>query len=46
VAAVEDAARTARRGIWRFGTFAVRAAGDAARDAGTWQIVEGKVVLL
>ena len=41
--AVEDAARTARRGIWRLGMFAVRAAGDAARDAGTWQIVEGKV---
>ena len=40
--AVEAAARQARRGIWRLRAFAVRDAADAARDAGTWQIVEGK----
>ena len=42
--AVEQTARAARRGIWRLRAFAVRDAADAARDAGTWQIVEGKVV--
>lgn len=40
--AVENEARTARRGLWRLKAFAVREAADAARDAGTWQIVEGK----
>jgi endonuclease YncB( thermonuclease family) len=42
--AAEDRARAARRGLWRLGRFAVRDAKDAARDAGTWQIVEGTVV--
>ena len=42
--AVEDQARQKRRGLWRRETFAVRDAGEAARDAGTWQIVEGTVV--
>jgi endonuclease YncB( thermonuclease family) len=39
----EDAARTARRGLWRRAAFAVRDAADASRDAGTWQIVAGTV---
>jgi endonuclease YncB( thermonuclease family) len=42
--ATEDRARRARRGLWRERRFAVRPAEDAARDAGTWQIVEGDVV--
>ena len=42
--AVEDQARQKRHGLWRAKRFAVRDAGDAARDAGTWQIVEGTVV--
>lgn len=41
--AVEDQARAAGRGMWQLPEFAVRDAADAARDAGTWQIVEGKV---
>jgi len=41
--AAEDAARKARRGLWRRSAYAVREADDAARDAGTWQIVAGTV---
>jgi micrococcal nuclease len=41
--AVEDEARRAARGMWRLKLFAVRPAAEAARDAGTWQIVEGTV---
>jgi micrococcal nuclease len=41
--AAEDSARQARRGLWRLRSFAVRPAEDAARDAGTWQIVAGTV---
>jgi micrococcal nuclease len=42
--AAEAEARRARRGLWRERRYAVRESQDAARDAGTWQIVEGKVV--
>jgi endonuclease YncB( thermonuclease family) len=42
--AVEDQARQAKHGLWRLRRYAVRDADDAARDAGTWQIVEGTVV--
>ena len=41
--ALEDEAREARRGLWRLAFFAVRAPSDAARDAGSFQIVEGTV---
>lgn len=41
--AVEAAARKARRGIWRRPFFAVRTPDEAARDAGSFQIVEGTV---
>jgi endonuclease YncB( thermonuclease family) len=41
--ATEAAARKARRGIWRRRFFAVRAPDEAARDAGSFQIVEGVV---
>jgi len=41
--AAEAAARTARRGLWRRPFFAVRTPEDAARDAGSFQIVEGTV---
>jgi micrococcal nuclease len=40
----EAAARGARRGLWRESFFAVRAASDAGRYAGSFQIVEGIVV--
>jgi len=39
----EDRARTDRLGLWRRPQFAVRDAAEAARDAGTWQIVAGTV---
>jgi hypothetical protein len=42
--AQEAAARSARRGLWRTAFFAVRAAADAGRHAGSFQIVEGTVV--
>jgi len=42
--ALEDAARGARRGLWREHRFAVRAAAEAGRYAGSFQIVEGAVV--
>jgi endonuclease YncB( thermonuclease family) len=42
--ALEDVARSARRGIWRLRSFAVRSAAEAGRDAGSFQIVEGSVV--
>ena len=41
--ALENEARQARRGLWRSRRFAVRAAADAARYAGSFQIVEGVV---
>ncbi len=41
--AAESSARAARRGLWRRKRYEVRAAADAARDGGTWQIVEGTV---
>jgi endonuclease YncB( thermonuclease family) len=40
----EDRARQARRGIWRDRFYAVRAADEAGRYAGSFQIVEGTVV--
>jgi len=40
----EDRARQARRGIWRDRFYAVRAAEEAGRYAGSFQIVEGTVV--
>ncbi len=40
----EDRARQARRGIWRDRFYAVRAADDAGRYAGSFQIVEGTAV--
>jgi endonuclease YncB( thermonuclease family) len=39
----EDRARSDRLGLWRRPRFAVRDAAEAARDAGTWQIVTGTV---
>ncbi|HEX9491585.1 MAG TPA: thermonuclease family protein [Stellaceae bacterium] len=39
----EDRARQARRGIWRDRFYAVRAADEAGRYAGSFQIVEGAV---
>jgi micrococcal nuclease len=39
----EDRARAGRLGLWRRPQFAVRDAANAARDAGTWQIVAGTV---
>ncbi len=41
--AAEAAARAAERGLWRQKRYAVRAAAAAAKDGGTWQIVEGTV---
>jgi micrococcal nuclease len=40
----EDRARQARHGIWRDRFYAVRAADEAGRYAGSFQIVEGTVV--
>ena len=40
----EERARRARRGIWRDRFYAVRAADEAGRHAGSFQIVEGTVV--
>jgi micrococcal nuclease len=40
----EERARRARRGIWRDRFYAVRAADEAGRYAGSFQIVEGEVV--
>src|SRR5260370_22058099 len=40
----EDRARQARHGIWRDRFYAVRAADDAGRYAGSFQIVEGTAV--
>src|SRR5260370_26719280 len=40
----EDRGRQARRGIWRDRFYAVRAADEAGRYAGSFQIVEGTVV--
>jgi micrococcal nuclease len=42
--ASEASARQARRGLWARSYYAVRSAGDAARYAGSFQIVEGTVV--
>jgi micrococcal nuclease len=39
----EERARQARRGIWRERFYAVRAADEAGRYAGSFQIVEGEV---
>lgn len=41
--AIENAARVARRGLWRFPSFAVRDAATVGRDVGTFQIVTGTV---
>lgn len=41
--AAEDAARRARRGLWRSPLFAVRPAADAGADSGSFQIVTGTV---
>jgi len=41
--AAEAGARKGRRGIWRRPFFAVRTPDEAARDAGSFQIVEGVV---
>ncbi|MGH6995248.1 MAG: thermonuclease family protein, partial [Stellaceae bacterium] len=41
--ATEDTARRARRGLWRERRYRVRDVADAARNAGTWQIVAGTV---
>ncbi len=44
--ALEDQARTARRGIWGLRYYAVRSADDVlalSRDVGTFQLVEGRV---
>jgi micrococcal nuclease len=40
----EAQARRARRGLWRDAAYAVRRAAEAARDAGSFALVEGKVV--
>ncbi|HTO41806.1 MAG TPA: thermonuclease family protein [Rhizomicrobium sp.] len=43
--AAEDAARSARRGIWALGAYAVRAPDAVTKDLrGTFQIVQGRVV--
>ena len=42
--ASEASARQARRGLWALASYAVRSADDAARYAGSFQIVEGTVV--
>jgi len=42
--AIERDARAARRGIWGHPFYAVRGAGETARDVGTFQLVEGRVV--
>jgi len=42
--ALERDARAARRGIWRDPFYRVRAARDAARDIGGFQLVEGRVL--
>ncbi len=42
--AAERAAREARVGIWRHPFYAVRSSADVARDIGTFQLVEGRVV--
>lgn len=41
--AAEAAARKARRGLWRRPAFRVRTPDEAAQDAGSFQIVAGKV---
>jgi micrococcal nuclease len=42
--AAEDSARAARRGIWALAAYEVRQADEAARYAGTFQLVEGTVI--
>jgi len=42
--AAEAAARTAKRGLWAFDDYAVRAPDDLVHARGTFQIVEGRVV--
>jgi endonuclease YncB( thermonuclease family) len=42
--ALERAARTARRGIWRHPFYGVRAAEELARHIGSFQLVEGRVL--
>jgi hypothetical protein len=42
--AAEAAARAAKRGLWAFGSYAVRSPDDLAHARGTFQIVEGRVV--
>jgi hypothetical protein len=42
--AAEGAARAAQRGLWALAAYAVRAPQNVARDRGTFQIVQGKVV--
>lgn len=41
--AAERTARAARRGIWGHPWYAIREAGDVARDIGSFQLVEGRV---
>lgn len=42
--AAEEGARSAKRGVWALGDYAVRSPDDLARDRGTFQIVEGRIV--
>jgi micrococcal nuclease len=42
--ALERTAREARRGLWRHPFYAVRSPENAARDIGTFQLVEGRVL--
>lgn len=42
--AVEAAARAARRGLWRIAFYAVRTPETVARDIGSYQLVEGRVL--
>jgi hypothetical protein len=42
--AAEEAARTAKRGLWAFRGYAVRSPDDLQNARGTFQIVEGRVV--
>ena len=41
--ALERTARTARRGIWADRFYRVRGLGDAMRDVGSFQLIEGRV---
>jgi hypothetical protein len=41
--ALERRARSARRGIWRRGFYAIRSDGDAGRFIGSFQLVEGRI---